>query len=120
MKKTLILLTAVAVFALTVLPALATIDPGLDYPASIGLGTKDLRQSVMEVVTVLLGFLGVLAIVIILWGGFRWLTSAGNEEKVGEAKKIITAGIIGLVIIFLSFAITSFVITQLMSATGAS
>jgi len=54
-----------------------------------------------------------------LWGGFRWMTAAGNEEKTGEAKKIITAGIIGLVIIFISYAIATFVINQLIVATGA-
>ena len=73
----------------------------------------------MAVINVLLGFLGIIAIVIILYGGFVWLTSGGNEEKVGQAKKIISAGIIGLVIIFVAYALATFVINQLMSATGA-
>ena len=105
-------------FALTALPVLA-LNTGIEYGTYTGLGTKDIREGIMSVINVLLGFLGILAIVIILWGGFRWLTSGGNEEKVGEAKKIITAGIIGLVIIFTAYAIASFVVTQLMSATGA-
>ena len=119
MKKIITLTTLSLVFALTALPALAQIDTGLNYGTFTGLGTNDLREGVMNVVNVLLGFLGILAIIIILWGGFRWLTSGGNEEKVGEAKKIITAGIIGLVIIFTSYAIATFVITQLIQATGA-
>ena len=118
MKKLTTLLTLALVFAFTAVPALAQIDTGLNYGTFTGLGTNDLREGVMNVVNVLLGFLGILAIIIILWGGFRWLTSGGNEEKVGEAKKIITAGIIGLVIIFTSYAIATFVITQLISATG--
>ncbi len=120
MKKIAVLTTCGVVFALTVMPALATLDPGLNYGTYTGLGTKDLREGVMNVVNVLLGFLGILAIIIILWGGFRWLTSAGNEEKVGEAKKIITAGIIGLVIIFTAYAIAAFVINNLITATGAA
>lgn len=118
MKKSLIILTTL-IFALTAVPALATLDVGLDYGTYTGLGTKDLREGVMNVVNVLMGFLGIVAIIIILYGGFVWLTSAGNEEKVGQAKKIITAGIIGLVIIFISYAIATFVINSLIEATGA-
>ncbi|MFA6215828.1 MAG: pilin [Patescibacteria group bacterium] len=118
MKKIAVLTTLGVMFALTALPVLA-LNTGIEYGTYTGLGTKDIREGIMSVINVLLGFLGILAIVIILWGGFRWLTSGGNEEKVGEAKKIITAGIIGLVIIFTAYAIASFVVTQLMSATGA-
>jgi hypothetical protein len=55
-----------------------------------------------------------------LYGGFVWLTSAGSEDKIGQAKKIITAGIVGLVLIFVSFAIAQFVIAQLITATAAT
>ncbi|OGY44506.1 MAG: hypothetical protein A2729_01595 [Candidatus Buchananbacteria bacterium RIFCSPHIGHO2_01_FULL_39_14] len=118
MKKLSLLTTTAVVFALSVLPTLA-LETGIEYGTFTGLGTKDLREGVMTIVNVLLGFLGILSIIIILWGGFRWLTSGGNEEKVGEAKKIITAGIIGLVIIFTAYAIATFVVQQLISATGA-
>lgn len=118
MKKIAILTTLSIFFALSVVPALA-LEIGIDYGTYTGLGTKDIREGIMSIVNVMLGFLGILAIIIILWGGFRWLTSGGNEEKVGEAKKIITSGIIGMVIIFTAYAIASFVVTQLMQATGA-
>ncbi|MDX9893770.1 MAG: hypothetical protein RB292_05205 [Patescibacteria group bacterium] len=119
MKKSLILGLTVLLFALSVMPAFA-LNVGLEYGTLTGLGTKDLREGIMAIVNVLLGFLGIIAIIIILYGGFVWLTSAGNEEKVGQAKKIITAGIIGLVIIFVSYAIASFVIGELITATGAN
>ena len=121
MKKVLILTTLVAVFALTVVPALAASgDPfGLDYGTATGLGTTDIREGIMSIVQYLLTFLGVIAILIMLYGGFVWMTAGGNEEKVGQAKKIISAGIIGLVIIFISYALARFVIEQLITATGA-
>ena len=119
MKRGLIFALVLVFFALTVMPAFAQLETGISYGTFTGLGTKDLREGVMAIVRVLLGFLGIIAIIIILYGGFVWLTSAGNEEKVGQAKKIITAGIIGLIIIFVSYAIAEFVITQLLVATGA-
>ena len=122
MKKFLFL-AVLTTFVLTALPALATSDLsdpdnlGLGYGTYTGLGTKDVREGVMTIVNVLLGFLGIIAILIILYGGFLWMTAAGNEEKVDQAKKIITAGIIGLIIIFVSFAIATFVIESLITAT---
>lgn len=120
MRKGLIIAFIAFLFTMSVAPAVAALDVGLDYGTYTGLGTKDIREGLMAVIQVLLGFLGIIAIIIILYGGFVWLTSAGNEEKVGQAKKIITAGIIGLVIIFVSYAIASFVITQLIESTGAT
>ncbi|MFA6410328.1 MAG: hypothetical protein WCW26_02015 [Candidatus Buchananbacteria bacterium] len=118
MKKIAIFTTLVAIFALTVMPALA-LDVGLGYGTLTGLGTKDIREGIMAIIRLLLSFLGIIAIVIILYGGFIWLTSAGSEEKIGSAKKIISAGVVGLVIIFVSYALATFVVTQIMSATGA-
>mgnify|MGYP001589838599 FL=1 len=64
-----------------------------------------------------MGLLGIVAVVIILAGGFLWMTAGGNEEKVEKAKSLIFSGIIGLAIILTSFAIARFVISSLTSAT---
>lgn len=85
--------------------------------SSTGLGDKDPRDIAAAVIKVVLGFLGIVAVVIILLGGFKWMTAAGNEDKVEEAKKLISAGIIGLIIILAAFGIATFVISSLMSAT---
>ena len=120
MKKSLIIFSVVSLFVMTALPVFAELDVGLDYGTFTGLGTKDLREGVMMIVQLMLGFLGIVAIIIILYGGFVWMTAGGNEENVAKAKKIISAGIIGLVIIFTAFAIAQFVISNLMTATGAN
>jgi hypothetical protein len=118
MKKIIALSLLGVMFAFSAMPALA-LETGINYGTATGLGTRDIRDGVMSIVNVLLGFLGILAILIILWGGFRWLTSGGSEEKVGEAKKIIIAGIIGLIIILTSYALATFVVAELLQATGA-
>lgn len=122
MKKiTAIVSTAAGLFA--ALPAFAaiggTVNKGLAYSTIVGWGTQDLRTTIMLVINIIMGFLGIIAVIIVLTGGFKWMTAGGNEEKVAEAKKLIIAGIVGLAIIFGAYAIASFVIQQLASATGA-
>ena len=80
---------------------------------------RDLKTTIAQVINIILGFLGIIAVIIILAGGFKWMTAGGNDDKVGEARKMIIQGVIGLVVIFAAWAIASFVITSLVSATGA-
>lgn len=78
---------------------------------------NDPRRLIAEVIRIILGFLGILAVIIVLFAGFKWMLSGGNEEKVGEAKKMLIAGIIGLVIILSAYAVANFVINQIIGAT---
>ncbi|MBI2459502.1 MAG: hypothetical protein HYV53_03045 [Parcubacteria group bacterium] len=78
---------------------------------------KDPRDIAADIIRVILGFLGIIAVIIILLGGFKWMTAGGNEDKVDEAKKLIIAGVIGLLIIIASFAIATFVLNSLIKAT---
>lgn len=86
---------------------------------NIGLGRADLIDVVNAVIRIILGVLGVIAVVIILVGGFEWMTAGGNAEKVTKAQTRIVQGVIGLVIIFLAYAIANFVITRLANVTNA-
>jgi len=83
-----------------------------------GLGLQDPRETVAKVINIILGFLGIIAVVLILFGGFMWMTAAGSEEKISTAKKIMSAGVIGLVIVLAAFGIARFVISSMLSATG--
>jgi hypothetical protein len=88
--------------------------------AASGLGNTDPRTMVGSIVKIILGFLGIIAVILILYGGFRWMTAAGNEDGIASAKKTIAAGVIGLVIILMAFGIAQFVINALYNATGAT
>ena len=87
---------------------------------TLGLGNEDPRVIASSVVNVLLGFLGIIAVLIILFGGFKWMTAGGNEDAVAQAKKMMGAGVIGLVIVLASFGLAQFVIQALYDATGAA
>ena len=84
------------------------------------LGTdKGLIETITGIIKIGLSLLGIIAVVIILAGGFKWMTAGGNEEKVTEARKMIISGVIGLAIIMSAFAIAQFVIGSLAQQTGA-
>ncbi len=77
--------------------------------SSIGLGDADLKQTVLNIIRLVLGLMTLIAVTLIIYGGFVWLTAAGNEENVEKAKKIISAAVIGLIVILLAWAIVIFV-----------
>ncbi len=124
-KKTLKMLalgtTTLSMIAVPMLAFAATggVDLGLNYATAIGLGTQDVRTTVSNVIKAFMGLLGIVAVVIILLGGFKWMTAGGNEEKVTEAKKLIISGIIGLVIIMSAYAIAQFVVSAIVNGTSA-
>lgn len=89
---------------------------GVEYAASTDLSDTDPRTMAASLIKVVLGFLGILAVIIILIGGFKWMTAAGNDDQIDEARKIIIAGIIGLVIILAAWGIANFVLTSVLTA----
>ncbi len=92
-------------------------DLGIQYGANTGLASTDIRITIARIIKVAMGLLGIVAVVIILIGGFTWMVAGGNEEKIGEAKKMIFSGIIGLAIILSAYAIANFVVSSLVNAT---
>ena len=112
-------LLGILLFFITVTPVFAqpsSIVEGLEYVEPLELADADPREAVISLISLLMTFLGIIAVIIILYGGFVWLTAAGNEDRVSSAKKIITAGVIGLIIILAAFLIVNFVVTEVSTA----
>lgn len=84
----------------------------------INLATGDPRVIIGRIIQIALSFLGVISLLLIMYAGFLWMTSAGDDDKISQAKKILQNAIIGLVIILSSWAITTFILTRLFSAIG--
>jgi hypothetical protein len=93
---------------------------GEAFASEAGLGSGDLVTTIANIIRVVLGFLGVVAVFIILLGGFKWMTSGGADEKVRDAKKLMISGVIGLAIVLSAYAIASFVIGSLTGAIANS
>lgn len=81
------------------------------------LSSTDPRTIVGRIINIALGFLGVIAVGLMTYAGFLWMTSGGDEEKITTAKKILKNAAIGLVIILSSWAIATFIISRLSGAT---
>lgn len=73
-------------------------------------GEGSFRTLARTIVNFFLYFLGFIATLMIIYGGILYVTSAGNDENVGKAKKILMYAVVGIVVILLSFAIVNTVI----------
>lgn len=84
-------------------------DPQGKIKEATKLTDESPENITVNVIQWALGFLGLVAVIMILWGGITWMTSAGNEDKVRKAKDILRAAVIGLVVVLLSWALVAFV-----------
>ncbi len=89
-----------------------------DTGASIGLGTADLVDTIVNVINWALGLIGLVGVVMVLYGGYLWLTAAGNVDRITRAKKILINAVIGLAIILFAWAIVNYVLKLGQDVTG--
>ena len=73
-----------------------------------------------QVTNTILYIVGVIAVIMLIWGGIRYITSGGDAKKVTDAKNTILYAIIGLVIALLAFAIVNFVINAIPGASSST
>ncbi len=111
------------IFSLLAFPMLASAASPNDWGvndfanSNIALGSKALRDTIGGIVNIVLGFLGILATLGILIGGFMMMTSGGNADKEGKGKNAVTAGAIGLILVLTAYAISRFVLNSLANET---
>ena len=121
------LMLPVAVFAQT-----NTINPPTDGSDPFGFGNKldniaapyspsttvPLEQRVGEIISIFLGFLGVIFLILMIYAGFNWMTAGGDEEQITKARNTIRAAIIGLLIVVSAYALSVFIIENLWGSVG--
>jgi len=109
-----------AFVGLLAVPVLAQgLDTGINAVGpAIGLsGGGDPRILIARIIRFFLGFLGIVAVILVLYGGFLWMTAAGNEDRVSQARSVLINAGIGLVIILSAFAIVSYILSTFITAT---
>lgn len=112
----LLLIVFVALFSFTNVSAL-TLQEGAEAarcdgcPANLFGDTGIFKQ----VTNTILYIVGIIAVIMLIIGGIKYVVSGGDAKKVTDAKNTVLYAIIGLVIAFLAFAIVNFVVTALPS-----
>ena len=114
-KKLSISSLLVYAFALSASVACAGPETGWGYENPPTNVPTDIEAAVMNVTNYILGFIAIIATLVIIWGGVQYLTAGGNEDTVSNAKKTISYGIIGMVIAGLAYAMV-IVVTQILLA----
>lgn len=124
MFKKIIVFSILLTFSLLILTPVFVNGQGL-VPESVGgcpagyegnCGNYNLNSFIELAVNIsrwILGIVGSLTLLMFIYGGIVFLISAGSSEKIGEAKKIITAAVIGLLIVLSSFLIIKFVLKSM-------
>ncbi len=85
-----------------------------------GMSNKSAPEIIGNVIKVILGLTGTIALIFVIYGGVKWMVSKGDPGKIADARKLMTAGMIGLVIIVSAYAISDFVIKQLTTIAPES
>ncbi len=91
-------------------------DSGVNKTADVAgfdtndVGANSVDNMIARIIYIVLGLLGVVFLALLLLGGFNWMTSSGNEEKVRKAKETLLNALIGILITLAAFAISFFLI----------
>ncbi|MCW1929992.1 MAG: Ig-like domain-containing protein [Candidatus Kerfeldbacteria bacterium] len=110
-------LVSAVVFALGSRSAFAQVRTNF---TNIGLSSTDPVTVILNILAWFLGIVALIALGLTVYGGFLWMTSGGNEEKVEKAKQVLRNAIIGLLIILSAWGIVLYVIGVFSDATGTS
>lgn len=100
-----------AIMVLVAVPVRAIEIPGLEktaQTAGIAHTPQSPEMAVTQIVQWVLSFVGVLFLVLMIWGGFKWMTAAGNQENINQAQKIVGAAVVGLIIVLSAYMITTY------------
>ncbi len=101
--------------ALVTAPILNTVNSASNQAWGPGSQTN-IGIIVGNIIQVFLGLLGVIFMVLLTYGGFLWLTSRGEEDKIKSAQNLIVNAIIGTLIVIAAYSITYYVLKRLIEA----
>lgn len=98
----------------------ATGDNSSTCATDTGVNNNSLSQLGRKIVNLFSLVIGVIAIIMIIYGGFRYITSGGASERVGNAKNTLIYAIVGLIIVALAQIIVHFVLNQTNAAVSGT
>ncbi len=91
-------------------------SPGVGLPNP--LGTSDAHVIIGRIIKTFNGFAGGIGLLMFVYGGFIWLTSFGNPERIKKGQDLLLWATLGLVIMFSSYIVARYIITAVTRGTG--
>lgn len=119
MKKTITSLSLAVTGAITAAiaassPVLAQVRSGVNAATSgTELQGRSIPGSVSSIVNIILWAAGIIAVIMVIWSGMKFITANGEAQKVSAARNSLSYSLIGLVVVVLAYAIVNFVITNI-------
>jgi len=74
---------------------------------------RNVEPIIGNIISVILSFLGVIFLILMVYGGYIWMSAMGSEEKVKRAQQLIQAAVIGLIVVVGAYAVTVFVMARM-------
>ena len=90
----------------------------LNNPLTGRVGASDINALIGTAINAVLGLVGSIALVMVIYGGFVWMTAMGNKEAVTKGKDIIVWSVAGLAVIFLAYAVVNFILADVIGKMG--
>ena len=87
----------------------------IDCNTATGVGDSDITKAARGIVRIFSIVVGIIAVIMIIYGGFRYITSGGDSGRVGNAKNTLIYALVGLIIVALAQLIVHFVLNQTSS-----
>ncbi|MDG1949786.1 MAG: hypothetical protein P8J32_03090 [bacterium] len=81
------------------------------------LGTTNIRAVIGRIIQAILGVTGSIALLMFIWGGFLWLTSAGNDTRIKKGKDTLVWSSIGLTVMVAAYALVQTIVVALETGT---
>ncbi|SRR6056297_1124008 len=113
--KNIALVSIVSFISFALLPALTAFAQNDGYGLTQttgeveGLKNGDPQTIIGDIIGAVLTFVGILFLILVIYGGLLWMTARGNEQQIEKAKNLIGAAIVGLIIVLSAYAITAFI-----------
>jgi len=128
-KQTKFFIVVIAITIVFSCPAIFKIDGGVALALDTGLDktataaqlptNTSIAGIIGQIIYAILGFLGVIFIILLIYGGFIRMTAQGAPDKIKTSTGIITSAIVGIIIILASYTITAFVLTNIEDSVGS-
>jgi len=121
-KKLLVTIICLVLALMIVVPALVYADNDFGLGQTAGAANlksnQELPVIIGNIIYVILGFLGVVFFILVLFGGFTWMTAQGKGDQVSKAVDIVKNAALGLIIVLASYAVTSFILNSVLESSG--